>query len=387
MRVAAAAGTGDTGPHLGPVSPKDLFRMGEIRVRIGHASYRRADPGGVRLLWSVPLTLRSREKHPLYLAAAVPDGCVRASSQVVWRAAVRMAPGLANLRADALRTALAIADALCDHADWDTMLSRPTHAELARAASCSTRTVARYRAVFERAGLVGIVTPGRTSDSVDPDGGRLAQAYVLTLPVALRDQLYPASTGRVPDVAGDASSVDPSPASIRPGTPVDEHVSPSCPTEGGSGEETPTRTRTSERARCARGGQPENRPDPGGFERGRGSFWPTTAPAATREQRRLAAAEAWRIDPVLRRVSVAHVAALFREWHLAGWTIADLRTALTHRPDDHPEGRDWPHSLVTADVRHVPGWVRHRLAAWRTDPHDPASPPAASPSQRCAAAR
>jgi hypothetical protein len=120
--------------------------------------------------------------------------------------------------------------------------------------------------------------------------------------------------------------------------------------------------------------------DEGGL--GREIIWPVMVRPTTRTERHLAAAEAHRIDPVLRRVSVAHVAALAREWHLAGWTIADIRWALVYRPDGTP----WPHSLVAADVRHVPGWVRHRLAAWRTDPDDPASPPTRSRSQRIQAA-
>ncbi|WP_088284948.1 hypothetical protein [Kineosporia sp. A_224] len=103
-----------------------------------------------------------------------------------------------------------------------------------------------------------------------------------------------------------------------------------------------------------------------------------------RAERTAAAAEARRVDPVLRRVSTAHVAALLRDWHLAGWTLADVRTALQVRPDGSP----WPHTLTdpAGDVRHVPGWVRHRLASWRTDPTDPASAPALSPRQRATAA-
>lgn len=118
--------------------------------------------------------------------------------------------------------------------------------------------------------------------------------------------------------------------------------------------------------------------------RGRAVIWPAGRRPMDRAERTAAAAEARRIDPVLRRVSTAHVAALLRDWHLAGWTLADIRTALQVRSDGSP----WPHTLTdpAGDVRHVPGWVRHRLASWRTDPTDPASPPALSPRQRATAA-
>jgi len=336
-----------------------------------------------------------------------------APSQVFFKAAVRLVPELAALREDALQTALVIADALADHADWDTMLSRPTHAELARVAKCSTRTVARYRALFEQAGLVGIVTPGRTSDPVAPKYGPLAQAYILTIPQALLEQLQPASEpddqdqdgpaqpDREPvdhgDVAGGEQAQAPGQDDLTShdatDTPVDETVTPSKSTFGGLGKDQPPHARDAQAgarevpawARSARGTTTSNTGKPALDEGGLGReiIWPTTLRPATRTERHLAAAEAHRIDPILRRVSVAHVAALCRELFLAGWTVADIRWALVHRPDGTP----WPHSLVAADVRHVPGWVRHRTAAWRTDPTDPTSPPTRSRSQRIQAAR
>jgi hypothetical protein len=358
-------------------------------------------------VWSAQLDLRSRERHPLARAEAVPQGSVRAPSQALFKAAARLE--LAVLREDAWQTALVIADALADHADWDTMLSRPTHAELARVAGCSTRTVARVRARLEAAGLIGIVTPGRTSDPVAPQDGPLAQAYILTIPQHLLARLQPTSEpddqgedapaqpdrepGDQDDVAGDEQAQAPGQDGLtRADDPVDETVTPSKSTFGGLGKDQPPHARDAQAgarevpawARSARGASSNTgRPalDEGGL--GREIIWPTTVRPATRTERHLAAAEAHRIDPVLRRVSVAHVAALAREWHLAGWTIADFRWALVYRPDGTP----WPHSLVAADVRHVPGWVRHRLAAWRTDPADLASPPTRSRSQRIQAAR
>jgi hypothetical protein len=104
-----------------------------------------------------------------------------------------------------------------------------------------------------------------------------------------------------------------------------------------------------------------------------------TSPARRSRYARLqAAAELVRGDPVLGRLSVRHVAAICLEWHLAGYTPLDILRALHRRPD----GTTWPHDLTVAGVADVPGWIRYRLAAWRQDPHDPTSPPGASPSRR-----
>jgi len=377
----------------------------------------------VPVLWSVPPDLRSRELHPLCRAAAVPEESVTAPDQRAWLSAVWEHPDFADLRADAWESVWAVAVVLALCSDWSMMLSRPTHEVIAERAGqlrrtrtpLSLRTVARVRARLEAAGLVGIVTPGRTSDPVDPDAGPLAQAYVLTIPRALYGQPEPEAAapdlGDVPaagsrqDGGSDAQEDEgqapagpdrpqPEPASTRDdapaATPVDETVTPSKSTFGGLGKDQPPHAREAQAcgrevpawARSARGDQSQDRPDRGGCDLGPGACWPTTVRPTTRDERHLAAAEAHRIDPVLRRVSIPHVAALAREWHLAGWTVADLRWALDHRPDGTP----WPHSLVAADVRHVPGWVRHRLAAWRTDPADPASPPRLSRSRRAGTA-
>ena len=415
MRVAAATDNDQSPPgfrhvdprHTGPTPSRSRqWRRGR-GVRRGH----------LRLV--VGLTLRARERHPLCRAAAVPAGSVRAASQVAWLDAVDAHPDFSGLRADAWTAVRAVAQSLAFHADWRTMLSRPTHAVLAERAGVSLRTVARVRARLQAAGLLGIVTPGATRDLVDPDAGALAQAYVLTVP----------KPDTVADSSDDASAIEQGVADC-----VDGSVIPSTPLILGRGELPRTREKS---ARSARGTNliPNRSAHPGHLtlvptpqtaldetrwpgsplgslddssnmraqqmaERAarreahiaelsaavisRTPLWPAGRRPATRDERLAAAAEGRRIDPVLRRVSVAHVAALFRDWHLAGWTLADIRTALQTRPDGTP----WPHTLADPahDVRNVPGWVRHRLAAWRATAGDHASPPTLSPSQRAAAA-
>ncbi|MFC7582529.1 hypothetical protein ACFQYP_00970 [Nonomuraea antimicrobica] len=45
----------------------------------------------------------------------------------------------------------------------------------------------------------------------------------------------------------------------------------------------------------------------------------------------------------------------------AGWTVADVLHALDVRPD----GSAWTYTWQSVnELRHIPGWVRHRLGAW-----------------------
>ncbi len=61
--------------------------------------------------------------------------------------------------------------------------------------------------------------------------------------------------------------------------------------------------------------------------------------------------------------------SVLRPYWDAGWTVSAVLWCLDHKPS----GELWPH---TDAVRHVPGWVRYRLAPWTG---------LASPSQQRAA--
>lgn len=106
--------------------------------------------------------------------------------------------------------------------------------------------------------------------------------------------------------------------------------------------------------------------------------WNLGSTPAGRKERLAAAMILQEALPVLARISAAHVAHLCREYFLAGWTPRDVLTALGQRPD----GTRWSHEDA---VRHVPGWIRHRLAPWRTDPGDLTSPVGVSPTRRAEA--
>jgi hypothetical protein len=81
--------------------------------------------------------------------------------------------------------------------------------------------------------------------------------------------------------------------------------------------------------------------------------------------------EVQRRVPVLSEISTRHLRSVLRPFWRSGWTVSDVLWCLDHTPD----GSLWPH---TDRVRHVPGWIRHRLAPWAG---------VASPSQQRAAQR
>ena len=79
--------------------------------------------------------------------------------------------------------------------------------------------------------------------------------------------------------------------------------------------------------------------------------------------------EVQRQAPALSEISDRHLRSVLRPWWQAGWTVSDVLWCLDHTPD----GELWPH---TNRVRHIPGWVRYRLAAWsghRSPSHDRAA--------------
>lgn len=64
---------------------------------------------------------------------------------------------------------------------------------------------------------------------------------------------------------------------------------------------------------------------------------------------------------MLRRMTTWYLRWLLKAFLLAGWTVADVLHALDVRSD----GSGWTYTWSSADeLRHIPGWVRHRLDAW-----------------------
>jgi hypothetical protein len=337
---------------------------------------RRQRDAAQRVLARLRLPRQEWERHPLAIAAGVPDGSVRAAGEVQWTADCRAHPALAHLRSDAWDSAMNVVRSLANRTDWQLGTARPTWAVLMADTGLSRRTIARYLALLRAAGLLGVVATGRTAAATPmalDDGINAAAVYVLTVPHALhlvtsgrheQDQPEPSQEHQGATPAG------PAPALTRATEAVDEDGTPS-PSPLVTGKDKPTHARAS--APSALGDLTRAEVIAAG-----GPCWALGINPLGKNDRLRAAAELVRQDPVLGRITVRHVAALLREWHLAGFTPLDVLHALHYRPDGSP----WPHQLTVADVVDVPGWVRYRLAAWRQDPQDRTSPPAASPSRR-----
>jgi len=311
---------------------------------------------------------------------------------------VREHPALQLLRGDAQKRLLDIADRLAGYASWETYTTRPTWAVLMRETGLSRRSVARHLAWLRAHGLLAIVEHGTTPAlspgvlTVGPDGqaGNTASVYLLIAPVSLRlvATARPEDVGAEWTETGPVDAVEASAEAHEAGAAPPPLLAavPSPSPQGGrqeprpgwavdvSGTPSPSRREVDPPARAH---EIRNFQDPE-LKRHHGR-WPVAQRPATRPERAAAALEARRRVPDLARLSTPYVAALCREWFLAGWTLADVLAALQRDPD----GRQHTN---THTVRHVPGWFRSRLAHWRTDPLDPTSAPGPSPAHRAAAA-
>jgi hypothetical protein len=339
---------------------------------------------------------------------------VRARSQLGWRADVANHPDADLLRADGRRNLLRLAKHLANTANWHTYTTRPTIDGLMKATGLSERRVYEWLEWLRDRHLLAIVEGGTTPDfspgilqarSADDTTGEparnTASVYVLIAPSNLRLVAVPhpddygveqVDTGPVDAIEAATWHLE-DPAA---GDPDADHqggtAGPVLPADGPDPVDkngTPTGHRRwlkpTARTREAPSG-PGLRPDPSRLVPMRrlppqiapdAPPWDLGATPAGKQEHLAAAATAARHVLVLRQLSIRHVASLLREPFLAGWNVSDVVHALGHRPDGSP----WPHDH---DVRHVPGWFRWRLAAWRSNPDDRTSSLGPSPTQLAA---
>lgn len=242
---------------------------------------------------------------------AVPQGSRRARSQTAWLNALDDCPEYAVLRPDAAGNLKRVVQVLCQHADWSTMITRPGWDLLIERTGLSRSTINRVLRRLRGWGLLGTVASGSTWQTrgahPDDDRGNLTGEYVLCVP---RNEAVDAS--------------DP-PSTLRK--------------EGGSKPHAHAYTRASTRDPAT------SRP------------WPMRRPAVTRGDMLHATNRLQDESPVLARITTRRLRSLLRPWYAAGWCPAQVLYALDHSPD---AALRWH----TAHVRHVPGWIQHRLAAW-----------------------
>lgn len=299
------------------------------------------NPRGRRTIGRAAAAAPWASPRKLAIFGALPEGSRRAPSQAAWVRAVQAHPDVAALRADAHRNLMRVVWVLARHADWTELVTRPTWAVLMARTGLSRSTVAAWLAWLRRAGLLGTVTPGTTvkyrrgtACGLRDDGrGNEAAEYVLAVPAPAEALQEPAETLAPADGGeGQAPALD----------PVDGTRTPSGPLSGG----------LSTRLTRAREAAPDSS--------GTAWWWSRTVTPATRRDALAAAHRATAEDVTLRALSPRHVRSLLRPVFAEGGTLADALHMINHRPDGTP----WPYAGMP---RYVPGWVRHRLAAWLTE--------------------
>lgn len=264
-----------------------------------------------------------------------PAGWRTPRDAVAWRTHARLLVEELAGRRDLRATLHAVVDELAVRWHPRTQTSGPGHDQLAAAVAvatgrgrCNPATVTRAIARLTEWSLVWEAAPGTIV--VGGDGlENLRAEYGLALP-----PITAIATRADGDVKGEASATPSS-------SPTPPEMAPS----------------------------PQDHPAHG--------RWSLVDVPAVKAQR-LAAARRLQFEaPSLRGCSVPALAAVLREWFVAGWSPRDVLTALDFKPG--AEGA-W---TFTTSVRSVVGWVGYRLAAWR----DEAGRPVASPAQRAAAVR
>jgi hypothetical protein len=279
-----------------------------------------------------PAVQPHQRSEKLRIYKAVPEGSARARSQPAALRAletrIALEGDLGRLRADAEKNALLVARALVFSAHWKTMVARPGWDTLIDRTGLSRSTIQRVIRRLRNWGFLGVVETGSTWRTRGcrrgDDEGDLGAEYVLCVPS--EDQVSAATPER------DATTFKPVEISDSPSLLRQEERSK--PHASARENATPTAD------------QP----------------WPMHQTPRTRGQRLAATRRLQNQAPVLARPGTRQLRSILRLWYDRGWTPAQVLYALDHGPDG---ALRWH----TADVRHVPGWIRHRLAAW--DGHTP----------------
>jgi hypothetical protein len=264
-----------------------------------------------------PAVQPHQRSEKLRIYKAVPEGSTRARSQPAalraLEARIALEADLGRLRADAEKNALTVARAIIFSAHWKTMVARPGWDTLTDRTGLSRSTIQRVIRRLRNWGFLGVVATGSTWRTRGcrrgDDDGDLGAEYVLCVPVQ------------------EPVEISDSPSLLR----QEERSKPHA-----SARENATQT--------------AERP------------WPMHQTPQTRGQRLAATQRLQDQAPVLARLSARQLRSTLRPWYDRGWTPAQVLYALDHAPDG---ALRWH----TADVRHVPGWIRSRLAAW--DGHTP----------------
>ena len=280
-----------------------------------------------------------RERHPLVVAGAIPEGSCRAPRASLWLALVREHPEVALMRSDCRDNLLRLCRAMLGSLHARSMTVCPGWAHLTTTTGLSESTVQRGLRRLSELGLLGTVAKGRSAPYTPARTGRVASeraVYVLAIP---NDLL---SVDRTDPPTREGFRRNPTRARARlhelkmaAATPRDPWAEPEGLDQAGAHRHVERWTRT------------QTMPE-------------TTRRAEARDARLCAAETLAQLIPALRGESRPWIAAVIRPFLDAGWTLGDICHAVDHRPDSARIPHDGAHS-VALPAR----WLAHRLTAWQ----------------------
>lgn len=320
---------------------------------------------GSQIIVSNIASARTSKRRAWPVLAAIPGGSRRPRSPREWLTTAQAAIDEQGWYANRAAHTGAVVKILARHMDWRVKTAEPTHKLIWRAARISPDTVGRIIAWLHEAGLLGVVSPGRSAamnrNVLRPDAGNERAVYVLCVPRLERGI-----------AAGQRRFADPSPSRSEGG------VAPRAPARE-------TRVKSQVKGGMVRppgalswlphsGAGPPALPRSGDVAakawaacgRGEKRTWAVAVARVLRSQ--------WR---PLQQLSDRHIAQIIRPWLAAGW---DARM-LDHAIERHPDGGRYGY---TSEPRHVSGWLRARLGPWMEDgqPMEAPDPAAAAAAER-----
>lgn len=293
---------------------------------------------------------RYRAPNRILRAAAVPDRSRAARDQGEALRSLAALPDWQGLPSRSRETIARVWRELVRHAAWDSLVTTPGWKQLCSRAGRSRATVARAIRWLRDHGLLGLVHTGATAAALGTKVARLA-AYVLCIPGEV-DQLR------------DLAAVDET-AAPPPALSTEDEANGTFP-QVSEGFETPTRSpdRLSSPEHAREGGHVAGGTPDGvanSKQRRQRIVWPKHQTPVKRRDMLLAAQTLWHEAWLsVGRCSPKLLRHLLKPWFAAGWTLADVRHALDHRPD----GTAWRYAGRPTNQA---GWLRWRLQAWVVD--------------------
>lgn len=273
-----------------------------------------------------------------------------------WYRALIASPWFQTRRRDSANRLRTLFEVLGLHADWEDHSTWPTWSRLMARTGWSRSSTAGWLAELQRLGWLRRLERGTTPQfrpmALQHVQGNRAAVYQLCIP-AEEAAAMPASALAPADLDKSAD---------------DQTWTPSLPLKALSSRNQVVPTRANTRIHNS-GTNPQVthiKVGPNGprLDEEQHRFFDLRVPVTAPEM--LAAAAELRADErSLWRLSSRWIRSLMKPWWRAGWTNADLRYALGHRPTIG--GVRASLRCPASELRRPDGWIRHRLSHWRDE--------------------